>query len=353
MPDRQAVDLHIHAATVVKIIFIVLFFVFLYLLRDVILILLLSIIIASAVGPFANWLESKRIPRILGVLLLYLAFFGLVIFLLSLMIPFVSFEIGQLTQALPKFVAGLSGALEKAQQTTTSRYFDFFGEIQNWLDSFSQFLQVSSQSALNVIVNIFGGVVSFFAVIIISFYLSVMRRGIVGFMSSVVPEKYEDYIIGLWKRTEKKVGRWFQGQLLMALSVGVIVFVGLSLFKIKYALLLGIIAMVFEIVPVAGPVISAIPGVGLAFAQSPTLGFWVLVFYIIVQQIESHVFAPLILGKTTGLNPVTVVIAILVGAKMAGILGIILSVPVAVVIVEILDDLAKQKEGRRLSANSG
>ena len=345
MADHSTID--IHTSAIFKVVFILLGLVFLYLVRDVIVILFLAIIIASAVGPFANWLEEKKIPRLLGVLILYLAFFGLVIFLLSLVVPFLASELGQLTQALPKFVSSLSGALEKAQQTTSSRYFDFFSEIQNLLDSFAQFLQVYSQSAINLVVNIFGGVLSFVAIIIISFYLSVMRRGIIGFISSVLPEKYESYIVGLWKRAEFKVGRWLQGQLLLALSVGLMVFVGLSLLGVKYALLLGILAMVLEIVPMVGPVLSAIPGLILAFSQSPILGIWVLVFYIAVQQIENHIFVPLILGKTLGLNPVTVIIALLVGGKIAGILGLLLAVPVAVIIVEILDDLAKHKESRK------
>ena len=343
--DHQTI--HIETGSIFKIIFIILALVFLYLVRDVIVILFFAIIIASAVGPFANWLEEKKFPRLLGVLLLYLAFFGLVVFLLSLIVPFIAVELGQLTQALPDFIYGLSGALEKAQQTTSSRYFDFFGEIQNTLDSFSQFLVAYSQSAFGLIINIFGGILSFVAIIIISFYLSVMRRGIMGFISSVMPEKYESYVIGLWKRVEFKVGRWLQGQLLLALSVGLMVFVGLSLLNVKYALLLGIVAMVLEIVPIVGPVISAIPGLVLAFSQSPTLGIWVLVFYVAVQQIESHVLTPLILGKTLGLNPVVVILALLIGGKIAGIIGILIAVPVAVVIVEILDDWARQKESRR------
>ncbi len=345
MSEHQTID--IHTSAILKVIFIILALFFLYLVKDVIIILFLAIIIASAVGPFANWLEEKKIPRLLGVLLLYLAFFGLIIFFFSLIVPFLASELGQLTQALPKFVSSLSGALDKAQQTTSSRYFDFFSEIQNLLDSFSQFLQVYSQSAFNLIINIFGGVVSFFAIIVISFYLSVMRRGIIGFLSSILPEKYEEYVVSLWKRAEYKVGRWLQGQLLMALSVGLIVFVGLSLLHVKYALLLGVLAMVLEIVPVVGPVISAIPGVIFAFLQSPAMGVWILVFYVVVQQIESQIFAPLILGKTLGLNPVTVIVSLLIGGKIAGLLGILLSVPVAVVIVEILDDVARHKENRK------
>ena len=345
MSDHQTI--HIETVSIFKIIFIVLALVFLYLVRDVIVIMLFAIIIASAVGPFANWLESKKFPRLLGVLLLYLVFFGLIVFLLSLIVPFIAAEVGQLTKALPTFVSNLSGALEKAEQTTTSRYFDFFGEIQNVLDGFNQFLYTYSQSALGLIVNIFGGILSFLAIIIVSFYLSVMKRGIIGFIGSVIPEKYESYVISLWKRAEFKVGLWLQGQLLLALSVGLVVFVGLSLLGVKYALLLGILAMLLEIVPIVGPVISAIPGVILAFSQSPTLGVWVLIFYVAVQQVENHIFTPLILGKTIGLNPVTVILALLIGGKLAGILGIILSIPMAVVIVEILDDMVKQKEHRK------
>jgi len=347
MPEEKT--LNISTPSILKIIFIILAFLFLYLVRDVIVILFFAIIIASAVGPFATWLEQKKVPRLLSVLVLYLAVFSLLVLLLSLVVPAISSELGQLTKALPQFISNISGALEKAQQTTTTHYFDFFSEIQNILDSFSQFLQISSGSALNLIVNIFGGVLSFVAVIVLSFYLSVMKQGIAGFIRSVLPAKYEEYTIGLWKRVEHKVGRWLQGQLLLALSVGLLVFVGLSLLHVKYAMLLGIVAMILEIVPIAGPVISAIPGVILAFAQSPMLGMWVLVLYIAVQQTEAHVLTPLILGRTIGLNPVTVIIALLIGGQVAGILGILLSVPVAVIIVEILDDLAKQKESRKMS----
>lgn len=128
----ESQTLNIGTSSIFKVILIVLCFVFLYLIKDVLIILFMAIIIASAVGPFANWLEQRKIPRLLGVLVLYLAIFGLLIFLLSLMVPFISLEIGQLTQALPKFISSLSGALEKAQQTTTSHYFDFFSEIQKY-----------------------------------------------------------------------------------------------------------------------------------------------------------------------------------------------------------------------------
>ncbi|MDO8584451.1 MAG: AI-2E family transporter [bacterium] len=336
----------ITTSSIIKVFAVLLAFVFLYLLRDVIVILFFAIVIASAVHPLVNWLEVKRIPRLLAVLLLYLVLASLLAVFFSLVIPIIAFEMTQLGQALPRIFSGLSNAIEGAQ---SSGYFNFLSDLQIALESSSQFLQISSVSVLNFIIGLFGGIVSFLAILVISFYLSVMRQGVPDFLRSVLPDAYEKYVIGLWHRAESKVGRWFQGQLLLALVVGLVVFVGLSLFHIKYALLLGVIAMVFELVPVVGPVMSAIPAVILAFLQSPSpgLGISIIIFYTVVQQLESHVLAPLILGKTLGLHPVTVVIALLIGGKLAGILGILIAVPVAVVIVEVLDDMAAQRQSRK------
>lgn len=344
MPDNVHVE--ISASSILKAILLVSFFIFLYFLKDVIIIFMFALIIASAISPFANWLEQKNFPRILGVLLLYLTVLGLMIIILSLVVPYISDDISQLVKSIPKVVEKVSDQLENVQNASP-HYLDFLSEIQNILESLSSFLQQSSQSIFNLIVNIFGGFFSFIAILIISFYLSVTRKGIETFLGSVVPEKYESYAINLWKRAEVKVGRWLQGQILLGLIVGLVVYVGLSLMHIKYALVLGIVTMILELVPMVGPVVAAIPAVLLAFIQSPTLGLWVIVFYIVVQQLENHLLVPLVLGKTLGVNPVVVIIALLVGQKLAGIPGMILSVPVATIIVEVLEDVARQKESRR------
>ena len=316
-------------------------------------ILFLAIVIASGVGPFADWLEKKRIPRLLGVLLLYLTIFGLLVFLLSLVVPVLSGEFNELTSKLSTFINAISGAIDKVQSggAGANKYFDFLGEIENLLEGSSQYLRVLSQSIIGVVISIFGGIFSFFAVVILSFYLSVQKRGIAGFIKSIVPEKYEDYLVRLWTRTEHKVGRWFQAQLLLSLVVGLVVFIGLSLMHVRFALLLGLLAMILELIPTVGPVIAAIPAVILAFLQAPTLGIWVVIFYIVVQQLENHILTPLILGKSLGMNPVTVILALLIGAKVAGILGMIIAVPVATILVEILDDMAMKKESRRAAAS--
>lgn len=345
--EHQALD--ISTATILKFVFIILLFILLYQVRQVILILLFAIIIASAVNPFGNWLDRKKIPRLLGVLILYLSIFSLAVLILTLIIPFISQEVGQLTEDLPRFIAKVTASLE-AIKGESSTVFNIIGELQSLLDGLSQFLQESSQSAVGFIIKIFGGIISFLGIIVISFYLSVMKGGIDTFLRSVVPDKYESYVLDLWHRSEKNLGRWFQAQLLLSLIVGLMIFIGLSLLGIKFALVLAGLAIVLELVPNVGPVLAAIPAVALGFFQSPTLGLWVILLYIVVQQIENQILVPLIMGRTLGINPVVVIISLFVGFNLAGILGMILAVPIASVIVEWFNDVAEKKQKAKAAA---
>lgn len=345
MAKADHIHIEISTSSIFRALLAVFFFVLLYTLKDVVIIFLYAIVIASAVSPFVNWFEKKGLPRLLGVMFLYLVVFSLIILVSSLVLPSVSQDLSQLTAVFPKIVEKLSTSLATVQEGAP-KYLDVIGELQNLLDLLTSYIQQFSQSAISVVVGIFGGVFSFMAILVISFYLSYMKKGIEVFLQSVVPGEYEAYAVDLWKRSELKVGRWLQGQMLLALIVGLTVYVGLSLMKIKFALVFGLLSMLLEIVPVVGPVLAAAPAVFLAFLQSPTLGIWTVVFFTVVQQIESHVLVPVVLGKTTGLNPVVVVMALLIGSKLAGISGAILAVPVASILVEVLDDLAKHKDVR-------
>lgn len=344
MNERQQVD--ISTASVFRAVLVLAAFALLYLLSNVLIILLFAIVIASAAAPFIKWLEAYRVPRLVGAIMLYVGVFSVVIVVSSLVIPSISSELSRLTSYLPRITSDLSNSLDTVQQGAP-KYFDFVGEVQNILEVVSGYLQQFSQSALNLVVGAFGGILSFVAIIVISFYLSVMRNGVENFLSAVVPERYETYVIDLWRRVETKVGLWLQGQLLLALIVGILVFVGLALLGVKFALVFALLAMALEIVPVAGPVLAAIPAVTMAFVQDPTLGFWTFILYVAIQQVENHVLVPLVIGKSTGLNPIVVILAILVGGQLIGLAGMLLGVPVATIIVEILDDMVRLKSSRR------
>ena len=140
---------------------------------------------------------------------------------------------------------------------------------------------------------------------------------------------------------------------MLGVLVGVIVFLGLTIMEVKYALLLSILAMIFEVIPVFGPIMAAIPSIAIAFVQSPALGLKVLILYIVVQQFENHLIYPLVVRKTVGVPPLLVIIAIIVGGKLAGIYGIILSVPLAAVLIEFLNDLAERRRKMQSWKNEG
>ncbi|MEK9175583.1 MAG: AI-2E family transporter, partial [Patescibacteria group bacterium] len=149
--------------------------------------------------------------------------------------------------------------------------------------------------------------------------------------------------LDLWKRAQRKIGRWLQGQFLLGVLVGVMVFLMLMILNVPHASILALLAAVFEIIPIFGPIMAAIPAIAIASLQSTTLGLLVLGLFVIVQQIENHLIYPLVVRKTIGVPPLLVVLAVVVGAKLGGFFGILLSVPIAAVLVEFLNDISARK----------
>jgi predicted PurR-regulated permease PerM len=203
----------------------------------------------------------------------------------------------------------------------------------------------------------FGGVLSFILIVVLSFYLSSQERGIENFLRLITPVKSRTYIVDLWKRSQTKIGLWAQGQIMLGVVVGVLVFLVMTMLGIPSALFLALIAMMFELIPVFGPILSAIPGISLAFINGihplahalsvdpgVKAGLIVAGIYFVIQQIESHVIYPEVVRKIVGIPPVLVIIALVVGAKMAGFLGIILSVPITAILMEFLNDIAKERK---------
>ena len=346
MAERQQVDISI--SSVFRAFLPVLALVLIYLLSDVLIILMFAIVIASAVNPFVVWFEERKVPRIVAVLILYIMVAALFILLSSLVIPPLVSDLSSLTSSIPHLTQELTNSLDSVQQNS-GRYLDAVSEVQNILELIAGYLQQFSQSALSLLISAFGGVLSFVAILVMSFYLAVMKEGVESFLEAVLPEKYEPYVIDLWKRAEAKMGLWLQGQLLLALVVGILVYIGLAVLDVRFALLLAVLAMLLEVVPMAGPVLSAIPAIAMALFTGPETVVWVILLYIGVQQLEGNILFPLIMGKQIGLNPIVVILAIFIGGNLAGIPGAILAIPVATIFVEVLDDVARAKTSRRIS----
>lgn len=341
--DKERRIIEISSASIFRIIFIILVLVFLYIIRDVLAILFLSIIIASAVGHLSGWLDKRGYPYKLGVITIYLGGFFLFVFLIYLMVPSLVNEVKQISSSVPTYLEKFSLNL-KAFENFASRYYDIGGGIQNLLNYLGEQLGNLASNIFGTIANIFGGAISAMAILVISIYLSFQEKGIRRFLRSIVPDEHEEYIVNLWERVQRKLGRWLQGQIILGLIVGILVYLGLSILGVPYALFLAIIAGVLELIPIAGPLIALIPAALLAFMQSPLLGFLTVFLYGAIQQVENHILVPRVIQKVVGLNPVIVILALLVGANLAGVLGVILSVPITVIVVEIFRDIVGSRK---------
>lgn len=128
------------------------------------------------------------------------------------------------------------------------------------------------------------------------------------------------------------ISGYIRGQIAVSAIIGVLVFVGMYAFGMNYALTIGLIAALTEFVPIIGPIIGSIPALLVAVLVSPLLAVKVLVFYIVVHQLENHIIVPKIMGRSIDLHPVTVILAFLIGAQLFGLVGMILAVPVAAIL---------------------
>jgi predicted PurR-regulated permease PerM len=343
MATKKVQTISISPGTILRIVFVILALLFLFLIRDVIVIFLFALIIASAIAPAVNLLGKLKIPRVIGALLIYIVAIGALGLLISLAVPSIAKEIKDLSSNLPNYINFLSDKFESIQKDS-SKYQDIIIQFQGFLSGMGDFLRKSASNLLSTAINVFGGIFSLLLILIISFYLSVQKKGVQHVITSIVPHEHRDYILNLWERSQRKLGRWLQGQLFLGLLIGILVYIGLSFLDVKFALLLAILAGVLEIFPYIGPVMAAIPAIILGFLQAPILGLWVLVLYVVIQQMENHLIVPLVIGKIVKLNPVAVILALLVGGRLGGLTGMILAVPLAAVLAEFLRDLVKKRK---------
>lgn len=336
MPTAQ--NFHISTWTIIKFLGILLILGLVYIVRDVLTALIFAIIVASAIEPAIEWLKDRRVPRILGVVIIYLALAAIFFFGIYLIIPLLFDELRNVSLAYPAIEQQLSLAFEKIGLP-----YLLGPNVDDLLKVPTEYLGNLGGGIFNFASAIFGGIFSFLLIIIFSFYIATQEKGIEGFLRLLTPVAHEPYIIDLWERSQRKLGRWLRAQLLLGAIVGVLIFFGLTFLGVRHALFFAALAAIFEIIPVVGPILAAVPAAAAAFLDSSLLGVLVIALYVVVQQLESHIIVPVVMRKAVGLSPLVVVLALLVGAKIGGIFGILLSVPITTIIAEFVNDFDKKK----------
>jgi len=334
----------ISVGTIVKIVLTLTALIALFYLRDLILIIISSVVLASAIEPLVSWMVDRGIARTLAVIVIYLVVLLVGVGLLYFLLPPLINDFQGLTETLPQRLQALSTYAQSTNIPFSSATLDLAGTFtfQDLASLFESQTGVTT-GAIKTASALFGGLFSFILIMVISFYLAVQDDGVENILRVATPAAQERYVLDLWKRSRKKIGLWMQGQVFLGIFMAVFVYLGLSLIGIKYALLLALLAGVFEIIPYFGPILSATPAVLLGFIQDPVVGLIVLGFYIIMQQFENHLLYPLVVKKMVGVPALLVIIAIIVGGKLAGFLGILIAVPVAAVLMELISDWEKKK----------
>lgn len=341
MDTKQPLQITITPGTVVSTVAILLVFWLLWYLRDLALVVLTAVVLASAIEPATLALMRFKVPRVMAVVLLYLIATFLVLSLFYFFVPQLVHETRDFAQTFPTYLKALDISPQDALLGTEDG-----GSITESLLQFGDVLKSSSSGFLSAASAVFGGVMSFALIMVLSFYFAVQERGLDDFLRLITPARKHDYILDLWRRAQFKMGRWLQGQLFLSLIVGVMVYVGLLILGVPYALLLGIAAAVLELIPVFGSILAAIPAVAVAFVGGggdTTLALLTIGLYVVVNQLQSNVIYPLVVQKVLGVSPLVVILAIIVGAQLGDFLGILIAVPVAAAIQEYVNDLQKHR----------
>lgn len=331
----------ISAGSIIKVVLVFLLLYFFYLIRDVIAILFVSLILASAFDPWVDYMVYKKIPRGLGLLFIYIAMFGVIGGTIYLLVPPMASQISELAGAFPEYYDKVTSAFTSVKTYSLEHGIisvdqDFSGLLEKATPTVSGFF--------DTVLNIFGGVISFFVILVVTFYLTVEESALKRSLRFLAPDKYQPFLIQLINKIQKKIGAWLQGQLILCLIVGVMVYVGLLILGVKYALVLALVAAVGELIPYVGPIIGAVPAIFLAFVQSPVKAIFVLILYFIIQQLENHILVPKVMQKAVGLNPIISITSLLIGAKIGGVGGALLAIPVATALGVIVRELFKARK---------
>ena len=338
------VSVNITAGSIIKAILFALLIFLLWYLRDIVLVVLCAIVIASAMEPAIRYFMRHGLHRLLAVVFMYLLVGGVFFSVLFFFIPPILSDAANFLKELPATLASINisdsthGLLPWGSVSSTFSSADLLQNISSTISS-------TTGGIFNTVSAFFGGLTSFVLIVVFAIYFSVQETGVDDFLRIITPTANQVYVLNLWKRSQEKIGKWIQGQLILAAIVGVLLYLGLTILGVPNALLLSLIAAAFELIPVFGQFIAAVPAVAVGFGSGGvTEALLVAGLYIVIQQFEANLIYPVVVKKVVGIPPLLVILSLLIGIKLVGFLGVLLSVPIAGAVQEFLSDVDKEKK---------
>ena len=331
----------------------------LFVARGALLPIIISVIVAELLFPIVSGLERilpgrerhPRIARLVTIAIVYIAFFALVAVLIYLTVQPIIKEVQEFIQVAPQIyeeakvtVGGLLQEFDRQVPAAVK------AQLDELLRSASGLI---SKAALSLLTKTIGGVTGTISVIIglvivpfLLFYMLKDKEELVGGMYSVLPENVSRHTGNVLGLIDGVIGSYVRAQLISATIVGVLVFIGLLLLDVSFALTLGLLAGVLGLIPIIGAFIGAVPGLLVALATDPGKLVWVALLYIVVQFVESNIISPRIQGRALRLHPIFIMITLIIASDIAGLWGVLVGVPLVAAARDVFAYFYSEWSGR-------
>jgi len=323
--------------TILKIALALLAFYLIFLVRDILILVIFALIISILLNPAINFLQRRKIPRILGVSLVYISIFGILGSFIYSIAPIFVFELQQFSQLFPQYFEKLAPPLQGLGIVA-------FDSFEIFLNNVGQLLVQASSNIFGALSIVFGGIFSTIIIFTMAFFLSLEEKWSERVIGIFTPKKYETYVLDVWQRSQNKVSGWFASRILASLFVGLATFLACKILSIKYALSFGFLAGVLNIVPIVGPIVTGMIIFLLTTLDSWSRAIFISIIFLLIQQLEGNILTPILSKRLIGLPPALVLVSLLIGGELWGVLGGILAIPLTGVIFEFLKDFLKKKK---------
>lgn len=298
--------------------------------KGIIISIFIAYIINAALIPVVKFLRNVGVPHFLSVLIPYIGIAVIIFLIIFPLVPFLIDQVNALLSGLPSYIkqaADVSGISIDANQ------------IQAYLSKEASSI---GSNAFNVTSKVFGGLFSTLTVLVVSFYLILYHERFKNNIAHLFHKNDRERVLTTLSLIDDKLGAWLTGQVILSLFIGTLTWLALSIIGFPYALPLGILAGILEIVPTIGPILSAIPAIIVALTVSPPLAIIIALIYFGIQMVENNVLVPKIMQRAVGLNPVLVIVAVMIGANLLGVLGALLAVPFVSFIIVLFNGLSEE-----------
>ncbi|MEJ8786355.1 AI-2E family transporter [Peptoniphilus sp. HCN-40583] len=326
--------------------------------------LAISVILAYIINPLVNYLETKRLSRRLGVLIVYVGFILILVLLFVVVLPKTIEELRNLFIAVPQWlnewnarILDVSDQIEKMTNLDMSRIMSSGQkQVEAYVNSLENSFLDQIRSMASGMYAALGRMVTFVLVLILTYYFTVDKNRIKVKMYKAIPLNYRSDILNLAGEINSAMMEFLKGKLLLAFIVGLMTMLMLFILGVNFAVAIGLITMIADIIPYIGPFLAFVPAFFFSFMDSWTKAIWVAVLFFFLQWAENNLFAPKILGKRTGLHPAMVLLCIFIGGGTFGVIGMILSVPIFSILVilknfvmmKLREDKRKKEELRKV-----